>query len=83
LLALVLELVAHGDSQSSRVVGKRIEAIDLPKGATIGALVRGDEVIMAHHDEMIEAEDHVILFVADKSKIPDVERLFQVGITFF
>jgi len=81
--AEVLELVAHGDQQSSRVVGRLIDEIDLPAGATIGALVRGDEVIMGHHDEIIEAEDHVIVFVTDKKMVPKVERLFQVKVGFF
>jgi len=30
----------------------------------------------------IQAEDHLILFVVDKRRIPEVERLFQVGVTF-
>ena len=37
---------------------------------------------MAHHDTVIEANDHVILFVIDKKRIPEVERLFQVAFTF-
>jgi len=81
--AEALELVAHGDRQSSRVVGRRIDEIDLPKGATIGALVRGDKVIMGHHDTLIEAEDHVIVFVIDKRTVKKVEKLFQVSIGFF
>ena len=59
-----------------------MEEITLPTGVSIGAIVRGDEVLMAHHDTVIQAEDHVILFLVDKSKIGEVERLFQVGITF-
>jgi len=81
--AEVLELVAHGDRQSSRVVGRRIDEIDLPRGATIGAIVRGEEVIMGHHNLVIEAEDHVIVFVIDKLMVRKVERLFQVKIGFF
>jgi trk system potassium uptake protein TrkA len=81
--AEVLELVAHGDRQSSRVVGRRIDEIDLPKGATIGAIVRGEEVIMGHHDSVIEAEDHVIVFVVNKAMVHKVEKLFQVSIGFF
>jgi trk system potassium uptake protein TrkA len=81
--AEALELVAHGDRQSSRVVGRRIDEIDLPKGATIGAIVRGDEVIMGHRDQMIEPDDHVIVFVINKKMIHKVEQLFQVGIGFF
>ena len=80
--AEAIEAVAHGDPSSSRVVGRMVEEIKLPEGARIGAIVRGDDVIMAHHDTVIESEDHVILFLVDKRRINEVERLFQVGITF-
>ncbi len=80
--AEAIEAVAHADARSSAVVGRRIEEIRLPRGTTIGAVVRGDEVLMAHHDTVIEPEDHVILFLVDKSRLGDVERLFQVGVTF-
>lgn len=81
--AEALELIAHGDRQSSRVVGRRIDEIDLPKGATIGAIVRGDQVIMGHHDVFVEAEDHVIVFVINKAMVRKVEKLFQVNLGFF
>ncbi len=80
--AEAIEAVAHGDPSSSKVVGRQLDQIKLPAGATIGAIVRDDEVIIAHHDVVIEAEDHVILFMVDKRRISEVERLFQVGITF-
>jgi len=80
--AEVLELIAHGDRESSRVVGRAIDEIDLPKGATIGAIVRDGKVIMGHHDTVIEAEDHVIVFVIDKKMVKKVEKLFQVNIGF-
>ncbi|MDY6812261.1 MAG: Trk system potassium transporter TrkA [Pseudomonadota bacterium] len=80
--AEAIEAVAHGNATSSRVVGRRIEDITLPPGATIGAIVRGEEVIIAHHDTQIEAGDHVILFVVEKTHIAEVEQLFQVGVTF-
>jgi trk system potassium uptake protein TrkA len=80
--AEALEAVVHGDRESCRVTGRRVEEIDLPHGTTIGAIVRGDEVYMAHHDTRIEAEDHVIVFVTDKKTLPKVEKLFQVGARF-
>jgi len=80
--AEAIEAIAHGDESSSKVVGRAIEDIALPAGTTIGAIVRNDEVIIAHHDTRIEAGDHVILFLVDKQKIEVVERLFQVDITF-
>jgi trk system potassium uptake protein TrkA len=96
--AEALELVAHGDARSSKVVGRRIEELDLPKGASIGAIVRRHarepgrhddgqpvfdyQVVMAHHDVVIEPDDHVIVFVVNKRTVPQVEKLFQVNIGF-
>jgi trk system potassium uptake protein TrkA len=80
--AEALEAVVHGDRESCRVTGRRVDEIELPAGATIGAVVRAGEVLMAHHDTRIEAEDHVIVFVTDKKTLPRVEKLFQVGARF-
>ncbi len=106
--AEAMELVVHGDARSSHVVGRKVEEIQLPKGATIGAIVRGlpksegsfgenlsaerekalyhsdndIRVIIAHHDTIIEQEDHVILFVINRKMIREVEKLFQVNVGF-
>ncbi|MDH3989921.1 MAG: Trk system potassium transporter TrkA, partial [Gammaproteobacteria bacterium] len=66
----------------SAVVGRRIDELNLPKGTSIVTLVRGDEVIMAHHDTVIETDDHVILFMTDRRKIDKIENLFQVDVSF-
>ncbi len=111
--AEAIEVIAHGDKKTSKVVGRAIEDIDLPEGASIGAVVReieqkmdfdsvvrspelamglsgsapvesdSHEVIIANDDLVIESGDHVIVFLIDKRYTSDVERLFQVGFTFF
>ncbi len=85
--AEALELVAHGDAKTSKVVGRRVEEVNLPAGAQIGAVVRGEgdatEVLMAHHDLEIQGEDHLIVFVTNRKTIPKVEKLFQVSAGFF
>ncbi len=103
--AEAIEVIAHGDEKTSKVVGKAIEDIDLPEGAMIGAVVRAkqskqsdqqlegnptdsdadsvSEVLIAHDDLVIHSGDHVIVFVVDKRFTRDIERLFQVGFTFF
>ena len=81
--AEAIEVIAHGDKKTSRVVGRKLSDIKLPKDSTIGAIVRGEKVIILHKDTIIESEDHIILFVTNKKYIPEVERLFQVNITFF
>lgn len=80
--AEAIEAIAHGSADDSRVVGKRIDEIDLPRGSNIIALVRGEDVIIAHHDIVIEPDDHVILFMTDRRKIDRIEKLFQVGVSF-
>ncbi len=81
--AEAIEIVAHGDSRTSKVVGKHLSEIDLPEGVTIGAIVRDDTVIIAHKHVVIETDDHVILFLLNKKQIRQVEKLFQVGFAFF
>ncbi len=95
--AEALELVVHGDRDSSQVVGRRIDELPNIKGANIGAIVRRlpaaeasraatdkpqYRVIVAHHDTVIESGDHVIVFVVSKNLVPKVEKLFQVGFDF-
>ncbi|MGE6386880.1 Trk system potassium transporter TrkA [Pseudomonas sp. NPDC078416] len=81
--AEAIEIVAHGDARSSKVIGKAIMHINLPPGTTIGAITRADQVIIAHDNTVIESGDHVVMFLVDKKYIRDVERLFQVGLSFF
>ena len=75
--AEAIEAVARGEAQSSRVIGRTVRDIELPEGASIGAIVRGEQVLMAHHDTAIQANDHLILFLADRRHIDSVERLLM------
>jgi trk system potassium uptake protein TrkA len=80
--AEALEMTAHGDPKTSKVVGRRLDELDLPPGATVGAILRGDQVIIAHRHVVVEEDDHVILFLTDPSKISLVEKLFVEGGSF-
>ncbi len=94
--AEALEAIVRGDRKTCRFAGRRIEEVGLPKGATVGAIVRGlhrpdgseagedakPEVIIAHHDTVVMPNDHVIIFVPRKRMVRDVEKLFQVSATF-
>lgn len=76
--AEALETVVHGPADRSRVVGRKVEDIALPDGSSISAVVRGERVIIAHHDTVIEEDDHVIMFLVDPRQVDAVERIFQV-----
>ena len=81
--AEAIEVIAHGDAYSSKVVGRRLDEIGLPESVTIGAIVRNDEVLIAHSHVVVETDDHVILFLVDRNQISAVEKLFAVGFGFF
>ncbi len=80
--AEAIEAIAHGDATSSKVIGKGVRDIPFPPGTGIGAIVRNGKVIMPNKETIIEAEDHVIIFMDDKICITEVETLFQVDATF-
>ncbi len=80
--AEAIEAVAHGSAEVSKVVGRKIGEIELPRGAAITAVVRGEDVIIAHHDTVIETDDHLILFMTDRRKVERIEELFEVDVTF-
>jgi trk system potassium uptake protein TrkA len=78
--------VVRGDAKTSKLVGRRVDAVPWPAGVTLGAIVRGEgreqRVLMPHHDTLIEANDHLVIFIPHKRQVRDVERLFQVSATF-
>ena len=77
-----IEAIAHGDEESSKIVGRQIQEIKLPQGAIIGAIVRNHNVMIAHKSTKIEAGDHVIVFVNGRKYVEEVEKLFQLS-SFF
>ena len=81
--AEAIEAVAHGDRQTSKVIGRALGDLNLPSGTSVGAIVRGDQVIIAHDNILVEADDHLILFLVDKSRLKEVEALFQAPVSFF
>ena len=68
---------------TSQVVGREVGELKLPPGTTIGAIVRGSEVLIAHDDTLIQSDDHVILFLVDKKYVNEIERLFAPGALYF
>jgi trk system potassium uptake protein TrkA len=75
--------VIEGDAlETSGLVGTPIRDIRLPDGIALGALVRGDSVIMPRGGTVIEAGDRVVLFAAT-GVVKKAERLFSVRLEFF
>jgi len=84
--AEALEIIVHGDRKTSKVIDRRVDEVELPSGAFLGAIVRdkseNKEVLIAHHDLIIKNNDHLILFVSNRKIIPKIEKLFTVSPSF-
>jgi trk system potassium uptake protein TrkA len=55
----------------------------MPTGCTLSAVIRGQQVLMAHHDLVLCSEDHLIIFVSRRRQLRQIEKLVQVKMGFF
>lgn len=62
--------------EGAKITRGHIKDIALPKGVTIGGLVRGDEGILVTGDTQILPGDHVVVFCLS-SMIKRIEKLFN------
>ena len=67
---------------TSPIAGEKIGDVDFPKGALVGAVQTGNEIIAPKADTVIKEGDVVAIF-ALTADVPEVERLLQVSIDFF
>lgn len=67
---------------TSPLVGKTLEELELPDGVALGAVVRGDKVILPCDEGRIRENDRVLLF-CNTALIPKVEHLFRVSLEYF
>ena len=75
--AEAIEVVVHGDKNTSKVVGSMIKDLPLPEGVVVGAIVRDNELLMGSKKLVIEQGDHVLMMLTDVGKIHQVEALFS------
>ena len=80
--AEIIELVLHGDEQTSQVVGRNCFAIELPKDCSMAAVVRGATLHFPNEGLSFQAGDHVILLLLNRRYVRQIESLFQVTLSF-
>jgi trk system potassium uptake protein TrkA len=76
------ELIEAEALETSTLVGKPLREIDIGPGIRIGAVIRGDEVIMPTGSVRVEAGDFVVAF-ALAADVRQVEQMFRVSLDFF
>ena len=75
--AEAIEGVVHANEFTSNLFGKSVKEIPLPEGASIGAVVRHGDLIMPDSNVELCLNDHLIIFLANKDMVSEVEILFK------
>ena len=73
----LLRGVVHANEYTSELFGKSLKEIPLPEGASIGAVVRHGELLMPESDVELCINDHLIIFLANKDMVSEVEVFFK------
>ena len=68
--------------ETSDIVNVPLADVKFPQGAIIGAIVRGENIIIPRGDSIIQPKDHLIIFAVHKA-IPKLEKLLTVKLEFF
>lgn len=76
------EIIEGEVLDTSPLVGKSVTTSKLSDGVCVGAVVRGDEVLINDADRSIEVGDRLVLFV-ERAEVPRVEKLFRVALEYF
>jgi trk system potassium uptake protein TrkA len=82
LKAEVAEVIEFEALETSDIVNTPLSKVKFPKEAIVGAIVRGEEIIIPRGHNMIKPHDHLIIF-ALKGAIPKLEKLFTVKLEYF
>lgn len=75
--AEAIECVVHANEYTANLFGKPIEDIPLPEGVSIGAIIRNGSLMMPGSDIDLSVNDHLIIFLANKKMMSEVEVLFK------
>jgi trk system potassium uptake protein TrkA len=68
--------------ETSDIVGRPLSRVKFPKGALVGAVVRGEDIVIARGDTVIEPKDRLIIF-AVQEVIPKLQKLLTVKLDYF
>lgn len=68
--------------ETSAIVNTPLSKVNFPKGAIVGAIVRGEEVIIPRGDSVIKPKDRLIIFSL-KQDLPKLEKLLTVKLEYF
>ncbi len=68
--------------ETSDIVNIPLAKVKFPKGALVGAIVRGDEIIIPRGESVIKPKDRLIILTVQKV-LPKLEKLLTVKLDYF
>jgi len=68
--------------ETSEITGRPFKDIHFPRGTIVGAICRGEEVIIPDGNSVIRPGDHVVIFTPH-SAIGEIEKLLTVKLEYF
>ena len=72
------EIIEAEIIETSELINKELKKSDLPEEIRIGAVLRGDEVIIPRSNFVFKKED-VVVFLAKKESLDVVENMFRIS----
>jgi len=77
-----LEVLEAEALETSEILNKPLKDLKMPDDTVIGAILRGEEIIVPNGLVQVEAHDHVLI-VTTSASVAEVEKLFEVHLEFF
>lgn len=76
------EVIEAEALETSSLVNQPLKDIRLPSGVIVGAIVRGNDVIIPRPSTVVKPHDRVII-LAEVGQVKKVEKMFAVRLEFF
>jgi len=77
-----LEVLEAEALETSAILNKPLKDLKMPADTVIGAILRGEEIIVPNGMVEVEPHDHVLI-VTTSASVAEVEKLFEVHLEFF
>jgi len=77
-----LEVLEAEALETSLILNKPLNELSLPEDTVVGAILRGEEIIVPNGSVEVQAHDHVLM-VTSTASVTAVEKLFEVHLEFF
>ncbi|GIR92276.1 MAG: hypothetical protein CM15mP93_04630 [Thiotrichaceae bacterium] len=73
----LVEIAITSEGKEAKIIGKRIDQLDISKNIMVCCLIKNEEVIINFEKTLLEENDRLILYLKNRRYISDIENLFN------